>query len=155
MMRALLLLLLCLAGCKTDKPEAKKKELEVVGSGSAAKTTVSLEDAQPELEGGVLQQIRAQTDAQLISIWCLADATGRDAVVKVADSLRRDGWDDVSTRGAAERFAIGARKADLRYSATVGGRDQACSGTLVIATIVRLGAGIPAVALPPGNEALR
>jgi hypothetical protein len=142
-----------LVACKTDKPEAKKNPLQAAGSGSTATVAASLEDVQPQLDGGTLLQVRSKTETQMISIWCAAEGKGRDAADKVVETLRRDGWEEVSSRGAAERFGVAGKKADLRVSATVGGRDQACStGTLVIVTVARLSAQ---VAIPPATEPVR
>jgi hypothetical protein len=145
---------LAASACKTDKPEVKpiEKKVRIVGSGSTATTIGSVEEAQPELDGGRLLQVRTKTDAQIISHWCIEDAKGRDAASKVAETLRREGWDDVSMRGAADRFGVAGKKADLNVSATVGGREKSCSGTLVIMTTMRLPA---AVAIPPATEPVR
>jgi hypothetical protein len=123
------------------------------GSAAAAtRTTGPVDEAQPAIEGATQLQVRTKTDNQVTSIWCVDVTKGRDAVVRVADALRREGWTDVSTRGAAERFGVSAKRGDLHLSATVGGRDEACTGTLVISTIARLG---DALVIPPTTEPVR
>ena len=151
-MRAALLALALVVGCKVDKPDkqAPPPTPHATGSGSSAPGPV--EELQPELPGAKQLQVRTKSDSQMTAIWCMDTSEGRDAVVKVADALRADGWTDVSTRGAADRFGVAANKGDVRFSGTIGGRDQACSGTLVITTLARLAAPIK---IPPTTEPIR
>jgi hypothetical protein len=147
----LALALVLVVGCKVDKPDkqAAPSAPRASGSGSPAQPVEAL---QPELPGAKQLQVRTKSDTQLTAIWCMDTAEGRDAVVKVADTLRADGWTDVSTRGAADRFGVAANKGDVRFSGTIGGRDQACTGTLVITTLARLAAPIK---IPPTTEPIR
>jgi len=153
--RAALLALALVVGCKVDKPDQQAPPSTPRGSGSGsavASPAGPVEALQPELPGAKQLQVRTKSDTQITAIWCMDTTQGRDAVVKVADALRADGWTDVSTRGAADRFGVAANKGDVRFSGTIGGRDQACTGTLVITTLARLGAPIK---IPPTTEPIR
>ena len=146
--------LVLVVACKVDKDETKQTQPKPTSGGSATATAASgpVEALQPELPNAKQLQVRTKSDHQITSIWCVDTSQGRDAVVQVADKLRADGWSDVSTRGSADRFGVAGNKGDVRLSATIGGRDQGCTGTLVIMTLVRLS---EPVKIPPATEPIR
>jgi hypothetical protein len=97
----------------------------------------------PEIAGAKVLQIHERTDTQVFMRWCIDEA---DAAKRVMDTLTRDGWTEVVTRGTGDRLGVAANKGDARFSASVGGTDEACGGSLVTGTIMRLGAiRVPAV----------
>jgi hypothetical protein len=136
------------AGCKVDKQDQPQHKPAARQPGAPT----PVEELQPELPNAKQLSVRTKTDAQITSIWCMDTAAGRDAVVQVADTLRTGGWTDVTTRGSADRFGVAATKGDVRLSATVGGRDEACTGTLVITTLARLAAPLH---VPPTEDRVR
>lgn len=152
-MRASLLVLVAsigVGGCKVDKPDPAQQPAAQTPRAPGAPAPV--EDLQPELPSAKQLSVRTRSDEQITTVWCMDTHAGRDAVVQVADTLRTGGWTDVTTRGAADRFGVAATKGDVRLSATIGGRDEACTGTLVITTLARLGAPLH---IPPTEDRVR
>jgi len=137
--RAALLVVVACVGCKVDKPDQQQKK-PTPAQPRAPGAPAPVEELQPELPDAKQLSVRTKSDTQITSVWCMSTGAGREAVVRVADTLRNGGWTDVTTRGAADRFGVAATKGDVRISATIGGRDEACSGTLVITTLARLAA---------------
>jgi len=100
----------------------------------------------PDLPAAKLLQTRSRGDSQTFVRWCIDEP---DAVKRVMGTLTREGWSDVATRGTGEHIGVAATRLDVRFSAMIGGHDDACAGTLVTATIARLGA------VPAGSELIR
>ena len=90
----------------------------------------------PTIDGAKLISRTTRDHVHAITAWCIDE---HDAVARVMAALRRDGWNDIRSRGEGQRIAIAATRGDLRFAATTGGRDERCAGTFVSGTVMRLG----------------
>ncbi len=136
--------------CKVDAQPPARTGSQLAGSDRdpGASSDVPIAQLVPDITGAKLLQTRARDDAQTYVRWCIDEA---DAAKRVIDSLAREGWAELATRGTGERIGVAASKAGIRFSATIGGSDDACAGTLVTATLARIGAPmIPS--MPPGER---
>ena len=125
-----------LGACNPDAPEPVPGVVAATGSDSAADWM-----ATPTIDGAKLLGRTTRDRIRAITTWCIDE---HDAVERVMAALRRDGWTDVRSRGEGERIGIAASRGTVRFSATAGGHHERCAGTLVIATVMRLGsAGRP------------
>jgi hypothetical protein len=142
------------AGCKVDdKPPPATTGSQTAPAPAARDAAppapaVPVAQLVPDIPGAKLLQTRAHDAAQTYVRWCIDEP---DAAKRVMDTLRREGWSDVATRGTGERIGVAATQGDVRFSATIGGRDDACAGTLVTATIARVGA----IRIPPVEDRIR
>ncbi len=124
-----LLVLLLAVACKADNG---KDPPPPGASPPAGEPVVRLV---PDILGAKLLQTRSPDDRQTHVRWCIDEV---DAASRVTRALSAAGWSDVATRGSGDRIALAASKPGVRFSAAIGGNDDACAGTLVTATIVRL-----------------
>jgi hypothetical protein len=152
----LLLAIALLGACKADQAEppapviAERVAAEsplptgtetrkAAGSGPARAPIATL---MPTIDGAKLLGQRTRDEVHAITTLCIDE---HDATERVMAALRRDGWSDIRTRGEGERIGVAATKDDARFAASTGSRDERCAGTLVSATVMRLGQ----VRLPP------
>jgi hypothetical protein len=140
------LVVLAIACKADDKPPPASRRPEPAAelpAPSSAPGRVPIAQLIPTIDGAKLLQTHERTDTQTFVRWCIDEP---DAAKRVMDTLTREGWRDVESRGTGDRLGVAGTKGDARFSASVGGRDEACAGSLVTATIMRLGAiRIPAV----------
>lgn len=131
-------------GCKVDDKPASPPHAEPATPPKVpGAPRVPIAQLVPNIEGAKLLSTHERTDTQTFIQWCIDEP---DAAKRVMDTLTREGWLEVETRGTGDRLGVAGQKGDARFSASVGGRDNACAGSLVSATIMRLGAvRIPAV----------
>lgn len=152
-MRAAALLVLAL-GCKADAPEPAPAPgsqapvaAPIAADAARASGAEPITALVPSIEGAKFLTQRARDDVHVMTQWCIDE---HDAVERVMAALRAAGWTEVRTRGAGDRIGVAATKGDARFSASAGGRDERCAGTLVSATIMRLGGKLPELA--PGEK---
>jgi hypothetical protein len=123
-----------LLACKADPPA--RREAGGSSSPSPSVGTPSSGLAWPKLDDVRVLRVQEKPEGHAIATWCI-DA--HDAVGRITRALERDGWTDIHTRGRRDRVGIAASRGATRFSATAGGRDERCAGTLVTATILELG----------------
>ncbi|HEU0029003.1 MAG TPA: hypothetical protein VFQ53_00130 [Kofleriaceae bacterium] len=140
---------LALASCQTDKTEPAKKPTTTSGSGSArsaAPPTGPVAEQLPTIDGAKSLSTAPHGDTHVIATWCIDE---QDVAQRIKSSLAAQGWTDIAIRGMGNRMGFAATKPGLKFSARTGGSDQRCAGTLVTATVMRLGATIE---IPPADQ---
>lgn len=114
-------------------------------------TLARIEALAPALPGAVpLAPLRLFQVDQARATWCV---TGEDAEVLaqgIARALHTAGWDEVTSRGSAERAGAAGTQDGLHASFSIGGRDPRCPGGLV-ATAHFHGATVTLPAVTPGE----
>lgn len=114
-------------------------------------TLARIEALAPALPGAVpLAPLRLFQVDQARATWCVSGEDAEVIAQGIARALRTAGWDEVTSRGTADRAGAAGTQDGLRASFSVGGRDPACPGGRV-ATAHFHGATVTLPAVTPGE----
>ena len=140
------LLLVVLVACKGEPAppttsNSSAPPQAAAGSGAPLLKFMPVIDGAKDLGG-------RSSDSAYTSTWCIDAA---DAIDQITSALRKDGWEDVRTRGQAPKIAIAGKKGNVRFSAKTGPPTDKCAGTYVIAWVATIGA----IQIPADGEPIR
>ena len=152
------LVIVALAACKTDdaRPTASPAKQPTAGEPRPTdpKRWRGLSREVPVFEGArtLVAPRSTPNNEDVFTSFCFETKDPQVAATRVAETLRSDGWDDVTTRGTGAKLAVGARAGDRRISVIVGGADASCTGLVATATVVRIGQFTPPPPLEDGEK---